>query len=113
MLQHVSGYLKCNAAYEESFWGCYNFVSFDTIWTVITDADRNPLFPVTSYSSSNRDLKIKGYNHISDELILNAPNIPYQGRVGQSLKIWYAEDLLDMYDGNNLGKHCVNVYAMY
>ena len=111
-LQHLSGYVKCCPEFPRVYWGCSNNVNSGSLMTVITNATRTPLFPVT-YSQNNKFWQMEGYTISSNEIVLVHGSKDYQGYAGEPLHIWFGEDLLDYYDEDNSGEHCVNVYAIY
>jgi len=115
-LQHVSGFITCSSRRIPSYWGCGCCYKPDTILTVITDLfNISPLFPVNKYDTKvgQNEYAIPGYNHISMELVLPAPNgIAQLVRRGWLL-IWHGEDLTNYATFDNDGVHCVNVSALY
>ena len=111
-LEHVSGWVTCRLPYE-SYWGC-PYYGNERILTIITDNKSKPQFPYKIADANNLHFTLPGVNHESKEIVLPAPDrVPYNGHAGEIMNIWYSEDIRDIYDGNNAGTHCVNVYATY
>ena len=54
-----------------------------------------------------------GYNAKSHQLVFTDIASPMYALPGMDLRIWYGEDLIDIADGNNGGKECADVYAMF
>ncbi|XP_015762288.1 PREDICTED: uncharacterized protein LOC107341400 isoform X1 [Acropora digitifera] len=119
-LVHRFGYVSCQVYDGEnwSFWGCgelkYKGVN-RLVDTVITDDHNRILMPPRQFEKIIDGLKwykIPGYNSQSPEIILSrfSPTSVYRGK---RLRLWYGEDLANLSEGDNGGKVCCKVYAMY
>ncbi|XP_015762308.1 PREDICTED: uncharacterized protein LOC107341400 isoform X3 [Acropora digitifera] len=118
-LVHRFGYVSCavrDGTYW-SFWGCgennvYGIKAL--VATVITDDHNRILMPPTQLEKISylKWYKIPGYNSQSPEIILSrfSPTSVYRGK---RLRLWYGEDLANLSEGDNGGKVCCKVYAMY
>ena len=53
------------------------------------------------------------YNSLSPELILSVYSHPRWVSSGQELRLWYGEDLVNSSEGDNGGRACCDVYALY
>ena len=49
----------------------------------------------------------------SPTLVFNLLPTPLVVSIGQQFLIWYGQDLADYSEGNNAGKTCADVYALY
>ena len=119
-LVHRFGYVSCDVRVSTywSFWGCgenkYKGVNA-LVDTVITDNHNRILMPP---SQLEKDLggfkwyKIPGYNSQSPEIVLSRFS-PTSVHRGKRLHLWYGEDLANLSEGDNGGKVCCKVYAMY
>ena len=119
-LVHLYGYVSCdvNVYTHWSFWGCgenqWNGIN-TLVDTVITDSHNHVLMPPKELE---RDLggfkwyKIPGYNSQSPEIVLSRFSSTPVNR-GKQLRLWYGEDLVNLSEGNNGGRVCCKVYAMY
>ena len=119
-LAHRFGYVSCDVhrGTHWSFWGCgenqWNGINA-LVDTVITDSCNRILMPPTQFE---RDLgsfkwyKIPGYNSQSPEIVLSRFSSTPVYR-GKQLRLCYAEDLVNRSEGDNGGRVCCKVYAMY
>ena len=119
-LVHQLGYVSCDVSVGTnwSFWGCgenqhqgLNLL----VDTVITDDHNVILMPPTQLEKNVDGIKwykIPGYNSQSPEIVLSrfSPTSVYRGK---RLRLWYGQDLVNSSEGNNGGKVCCKVYAMY
>ena len=112
-LQHVSGQLECSIGNSFTYWGCEVY-NPDQLLTVLTNSANSILFPpVGNYTLGvSLTYTLKGYNHLSKELIIPAQK-PVMINQNEILKIWFVEDLVKHKFGDNSGKHCVHVFAIY
>lgn len=116
-MDHVSGYLDCETQEpnRRSLWGCGP--PYEKLMTVITDNQNQIIFPkpasTTHLETGIWFYKMAGYKHDSPNLTLIDIQSPMYARKGQELRIWYGEDLLNGYEVNNGGSHCVRVSAKF
>ena len=118
-LVHRRGSLKCAPYIPATFWGCPH-PSYDnqTLSTVITYENKSVL-PLAEYRQDYKcakySYKIEGIDVNSTELLFNHLPSPISVSNGQVFEIWYTEALLNKRrcDGDNSGKICVDVYALY
>lgn len=116
-LVHVSGHIKCGNSLPGSYWACGCCYKTDTVLTLVTDANNNPLFPSRKFKTQvgHSEISLPGFNHLSPELVLPSPNDGplVQVSKGDILKIWFGEDFVKYADFNNSGQHCVHVFLKY
>ena len=117
-LVHLYGYVSCDVNVDThwSFWGCGEHGQVHAlIDTVITDSHNHVLMPPKEFE---RDLggfkwyKIPGYNSQSPEIVLSRFSSTPVTR-GKQLRLWYAEDLVNVSEVGNGGRVCCKVYVMY
>lgn len=111
-LIHVSGDLSCTPRVAKSRWGCpFNREVFQTY---VTDENNVKLFQDPSkikiIDQFSYEFPGKGLN--DDELVLTSTS-PLKVEKGQKLRIWYGEDLLDVWESDNSGTHCVQTDLIY
>ena len=119
-LIHRSGSVHCNPTTGASYWGCTHSRYQGDLTTIITDVDKKPVLPPA------HDLKdfggpdekahfysLPGYHHNSTELVFRTLVNPLSVSNNQEMQIWYGPDMVDRYEGDNSGKTCVDVYALY
>lgn len=114
-LYSVSGYVTCNKKKPKykSTWGCNSKGGRKRINTWITDKKGDSLFPVKD-SDKFGNYKLKGFKQNDPFIKLTAdPYHTYMVNKGEELSIWYGEDLLDITEHDNDGRHCVDVYVHY
>ena len=119
-LVHLYGYVSCDVASASywSFWGCggnpWNGIN-KLVNILIASASNHILIPEGKLDMNVHGLKwskIPGYNSESPEIVLSAFN-PHWMVSRQRLRLWYGEDLLNRSVGNNGGKVCCKVYALF
>ena len=120
-LVHLYGFISC---YEKgghwSYWGCRNnrHVGKGMTNVVITNSNNDPLLPPDNFLVSGPLRKgswydFPGYNSWSPELVLSVLSHPLTVSSGQELRLWYGEDLKGFHEGDNGGRVCCDVYALY
>lgn len=112
-MKHVSGNLNC-AHPLKSRWGCNYEGSTSNIATEITDTNKHVLLP--DYKTAPRDkyhrFIMRGYDGETADWVTFVDLItPKYVEKGTELHIWYSEDLRDVWEAGNQGRHCVDVYA--
>ena len=111
-LVHLYGYVSCNTRHTPgwSYWGCGS----GSVNVAITTSGNHVLFPpskfVTHYSKWSR---IPGATSLSRELILPVFSHPRWVKSRQELRLWYGEDLFGYTEGDNGGRVCCDVYALF
>lgn len=109
-LRHVSGELICNTAIEKwyywSRWGC--FQGNRQFHTCIVSPDGELWFPEKKEGSNG--YKLNGFNTEDDVLIIKKFQ---KGNftTGDELQIWHCDDKQSNNEGDNGGKHCIDVDA--
>jgi len=117
-LVHLYGYVTCDTRKVSywSYWGCQgvSFYSAENINVVITTTTNHVLLPPDQFivNHGGKFSKVPGYTSVSPELELSFFN-PYSVQSGQELRLWYGEDLMNVYEGDNGGTACVDIYALY
>jgi len=121
-LVHKSGSLICNPNYQVSYWGCTNKVNYgkNGLLTIITNAKKEAVLPPAGdlKTKGGRDNKphfyyLNGITHKSPELVFSDLSIQLSVSRSQEFQIWYGQDWIDLYEGDNNGITCVEVYAWY
>lgn len=111
-LVHLYGYVSSDTGKvcQWSYWGC----GYDEINVVVTTKSNHVLFPPSQFiKSSTKWSKIIGYNSWSPELVLSVFSHPYWVSSGQELRLWYGEDFVNLSEGDNGGRACCDVYALF
>lgn len=117
-LDHVSGYVACTARsiYHYSFWGCGSYAPLKKYLNVVVTTSSNRVISPPSQFFTHKDggkwYELLGYNSHSPAIVLPFFS-SYWVRRGQQFRLWYGEDLVSYYEGDNAGKVCCNVYALY
>lgn len=89
-----------------SNWGC---ASAKVSIALTTEGD-NIVFP----NGLNRRwpwYNVNGFTSNSNELVLTNPTTGNKVEKGQTLRLWYGEDLVHYTETDNGGKSCADVYA--
>lgn len=89
-----------------SRWGCQAFP--EKIYTVITDGGDNIILPNPAPSHS---FFLPGFNGVSPFIEFNASNMHVERN--QVYKIWYLDDFYPKLEGDNTGRSCADVYAVF
>ena len=113
-LVHLHGYVTCDHRRNNywSYWGCGSYNS-NQINVVITDDANNVVLPQAELIlNDSKWAIIPGYNSVSPELVLSLFN-PRSVQSGQQFRLWYGEDLMGHGEGDNSGRACIDVYALY
>jgi len=113
-LQHVSGFLTCSLRRIPSYWGCECCFKPDTILTIIVEPYVRTLFPVYNTKPEQTKYFIPGYNHLSLEIVLPAPNGTAQSvKRGYQMGVVHSDSIITTDALDNSGTHCVHVFALY
>ena len=103
-------FLELNLLLENNSEGINELVD-----TVITDDHNRILMPPTQLEKNVDDTKwykVPGYNSQSPDIVLSRFS-PTSVARGQRLRLWFGEDLANLSEGNNGGRVCCKVYAVY
>ena len=119
-LVHLYGYVSCDSSIKSSwtYWGCASpcYPKWrGRVGVTITNSANYVLLP-TSHSliaGTTTWYKIPGYHSLSPELVLSFFANHHSVSSGEELRLWYGEDLLDYTEGDNDGKTCCDVYAIF
>ena len=103
-----------------SYWGCgdnqWNGINTQ-VNVVITDSNNQILLPPSQFlntkAASLKWYKVPGYNSLSPELVLHFFTSAKWVHPNQELRVWYGENLVNVSEGNNGGKVCADVYALF
>ena len=119
-LTHISETVSChNSKYGYwSYWGCsgVSYYNEKNLNTIITDSDDKILYPTLNTHQIFRPshwYSLPGYHGRSETLVFSDFCTPVYAQKGQTLRIWYGEDLKNYSEGDNGGQHCVDIYAMF
>ena len=101
-----------------SYWGCGDKNTWhginEKVNVVITTSANHVILPPNQFvTHSAKWARIPGYNSLSPELILSVFSHPRWVSRGQELRLWYGEDLAGIYEQDNGGRACCDVYALY
>ncbi|XP_031565773.1 uncharacterized protein LOC116300938 [Actinia tenebrosa] len=120
-LVHLFGYVTCNYKHQSasSNWGCGAYVSGanktfpDKLLTIITNDKNQKILPQDEYIEKPNILAyvLPGeFTSQSPELIFPNFTTPMKVAAGQEYRIWYGQDLLDVFEDKNNGTACADVY---
>lgn len=120
-LVHLNGHISCQVKQPgyESFWGCNSEVTgfkyFVNTWVTTRKNKDGIIFPVPGTQHDEYgNYYIEEYNQLSPYIKMQAdPYNPVSVKRGDELRIWYGEDLFDIHEASNGGRHCIEVYALY
>lgn len=104
-LVHTKGQVTCRHGHGHSNWGCGG----KKISTVVTTITNKILSPGNVASSGW--VTLPKYTSESRVIVLDNPAYEAKVKEGQTLRLWYGEDLKDWHDGDNSGTSCADVYA--
>lgn len=110
-LVHKSGYVSCRCGMfgpQKTHFGC----ALDGLLsTIITTHSDHVVFP-SNMRRHDGKYRLPNYTPQSNELVLDNPTSHnYHVTKGQPMRIWYGEDLVNHWEGDNCGRSCVDVYA--
>ena len=116
-LVHLYGYVSCDTrnSIHWSYWGCANHGGIkERVSVAITTSGNHVLLPVSQLAiDSGLWTTIPGYNSQSPELVMAFYNHPRPMISGEELRLWYGEDLKGSTEGDNGGRVCCYVYALF
>ena len=111
-LVHKSGTVTCRVEkFGLSNWGCGD----DQLNTIVTTTNDKVVFP-KGVNMKHGWYTLAGFTSKSSELVLKNPTGNNKVSKGQTLRLWYGEDLTNSDEGHttehdNSGKSCADVYA--
>ncbi|XP_078351470.1 uncharacterized protein LOC144636179 isoform X2 [Oculina patagonica] len=113
-LVNLHGYVSCNAQSKNywSYWGCGSYNADQTNVVITDDTNTVVLPPAQLILNSSKWAIIPGYNAVSPELVMSFFS-PKTVKSGQQFRLWYGEDLMKHGEGDNGGRACIDVYALY
>ena len=121
-LVHLYGYVSCATSLGRSsfsYWGC-GYLKHPHSWVnelvnvVIATSANHILFPPSQFVITNEKWsKIPGYTSLSPALVLSAYAHPHSVSSGQELRLWFGEDFVNRFEGDNGGRACCDVYVVY
>ena len=117
-LEHLHGYVSCYKPSVPNWspWGCsYGFQKPDYVFVAITNTGNEILLPPSELQLGPTDARffIPGYPSQGHELVLSVFKNPLDVQSEQEMRLWYTEDLLDFYNGDDGGRVCCDVYAQF
>lgn len=116
-LVYLYGYVSCSTRnpIHWSYWGCSHYESVkQRVCVAITTSGNHVLLPASQLASDPALwTTVPGYNSQSPELVLSFYSHPRAMTPGEELRLWYGEDLTDITEGNNGGRVCCDVYALF
>ena len=105
-LMHVSGSIRCgNKASYGSRWGCNNKPA--KFGTILAKHKGAITFPETEQISMNGFNDLDGFTVHDDVIFFRIKTVNVME--GDEYQIWYGEDIKDISEDDNSGKHCVDV----
>ena len=120
-LVHLYGYESCKTPVgvdNWTYWGCGYSQVQHKVNVVITTSTNRILFPPNrllsrTHGGESKWHHIIGYNSWSPELVLSVFSHPHWISYRQQLRVWYGEALMDLGEGDNGGRVCCDVFALY
>ncbi|XP_031557684.1 uncharacterized protein LOC116294264 [Actinia tenebrosa] len=123
-LVHRSGNIVCGqlAGSHTSNWGCHAWPHLvnSPLNILVTNEHNDVIFPKAGATftrgvhKNGKWYSVQGFDSRSESLVLlHSFNAPYYLGPKSHLKIWYGEDLLNYYEGDNVGRVCVDVYGYF
>jgi hypothetical protein len=118
-LVHVSGSVTCEkrSAKFNSNWGCattHPYVGKFSLNTVVTTSNNKILFPrERQFTNANLWYSMEQFDSNSHLLVLKRFDDPLYVAAGQELRLWFGEDLKDVFENSNGGQTCAHVYGYY
>ena len=117
-LVHLYGYVSCLASASVTYWSPFSCSDYPGLGAytgvTITTAGNTVLLPPKQLSLSSGWSFIPGYDGQSTELVLTKfSDQPVAVTSGQELRLWYSEDLMNGPEGDNGGRSCCDVFAIF
>ena len=120
-LVHRFGYVSCHVhdGTNWSFWGCgeYKYKGPNRLIDTVTTDDHNRTYATNAAREEPRWLKMVQLRSLditrSPLRFVRSRFSPTSVYRGKRLRLWYGEDLANLSEGDNGGKVCCKVYAMY
>ena len=115
-LVHLYGYVSC-AGGSINYWSPFSCSIYpgisDYVGVTVTTAGNTVLLPPKELSLSSGWSFIPGFDGQSREVVFTKFSDPVTVTSGQELRLWYSEDLKNGPEGDNGGKSCSDVYAIF
>ena len=111
-LVYLYGYVSCDTRHSTTWsrWGCRH----QKVSIAITTSGNHVLLPVSQLApDSGLWTTIPGYNSQSPELVMAFYSHPRPMTSGEELRLWYGEDFKGFTEGDNGGRVCCYVYALF
>ena len=119
LLEHVRGKVNCavsSGSLTDSNWGCghHSGLGLNRLTVFITDSANQIIVPHNPawYNSEGIWYTLSGFNSNSPYVVMDTGSV-YNMVKGEQMRVWYGESLKSMGDGDNAGRVCVNVYALF
>ena len=116
-MEHINGSISCNTFFYSGNWGGCNPARYPPMNTWVTDHQNNIKFPLPEIADTHTP---HGFYHLPpyDD---NSPKIKFQtsssywvyAQAGKEFRVFYGEDLFDLWHSNNGGTHCVKVLVSF
>ena len=110
-LVHRSGKIGCHAKAHTN-WGCSSNHRTNMYVTDIYNAVMYPSPVLTKPFQSGGWYHLPGYNHVSPFLVFSDVGTRFIYG-GQTMRVWYGEDLYNYTEGDNHGFTCFQVYLHF
>ena len=109
-LVHLSGRVKCDQNLNETRWGCLSKLN-----THITDVENHRLFPMDGSTVFDQYLyySLSGFDDNSPEIEFSNFSSPLSVDVCQEFRVWFGEDLINVFEYDNSGMSCIDAYGLY
>eukprot|EP00794_Sanderia_malayensis_P009418 gene9418-10404_t len=114
-LERINGRIGC-AASSTGYFNC-PYRSLKKYFEVhVTDSKNQIIVPAAPIQFYH--LKHKAFYHLNGnpvgttKVVLSTGLNPYMFKKGEVYRVWYGEDLYDLWEGDNNGQLCVNVFAL-
>ena len=82
------------------------------VGVVVTDENNEIIFP-KGMTYNNGFYMLPGYHLNSEYLAFTDFTTPMYASKGLPLRVWYGEDFIDLWESDNIGTVCVDVYAKF
>ncbi len=115
-LVHVSGKISCAGVKNYGIFNCpHNNLLKRSFEVHLTDSDNKVIVPAPPVQYA---IKEKAWYHLhgnipgTNNVVFSTGSKPYTFKKENVYRVWYGEDLFGIWEGDNLGTLCVDVYAL-
>eukprot|EP00794_Sanderia_malayensis_P019928 gene19928-21880_t len=110
-LQRTSGRVSCHYSSGYGYFRCARGKHFGVF---VTDTNNKVIVPPApiQYVTAKGWYRLNGNNYGASTIVLSIGLHPYIFRKGGVYRVWYGEDLFNSTESDNVGRMCVNVYAL-